>query len=99
MIENYPQLLDETLIPVKQTASLLPVPKSIPTINHWITTGCYGKKLQTVKIGGRRYTSKEALSRFLSDNSNTTTLELPPKPMPDTLLNIKAKKLGLVIPN
>ncbi len=37
------------------------------TIRRWATGGVRGCVLETVQVGGRRYTSKRALTRFLSE--------------------------------
>ena len=42
------------------------------TIHRWRIRGARGNKLETVLIGGRRYTSQEALLRFFD---NTTAAE------------------------
>jgi len=42
------------------------------TIHRWRLRGARGSKLETVLIGGRRYTSQEALLRFFD---HTTTAE------------------------
>lgn len=58
------------------TESLLQVPteaaKHIPgrpdasTVYRWWKRGIKGVRLETILIGGRRYTSKEALTRFFA---------------------------------
>lgn len=37
---------------------------SIPTSWRWATRGCRGVKLETITIGGRRFTTEEAFERF-----------------------------------
>jgi len=45
---------------------------TVRTIWRWYLTGVDGVRLETVKIGGRRYTSKEALERFQERLTNPT---------------------------
>ena len=50
---------------------------------RWIQRGCRGVKLETVLIGGKRYTSVEALQRFVerttaaADGTSTVTASTP----------------------
>jgi len=37
----------------------------LSTLYRWKNTGCNGVKLETVKVAGKRYTSTEAIERFL----------------------------------
>ena len=39
------------------------------TVHRWRLRGARGNKLETVLIGGRRYTSQEALLRFFDDTT------------------------------
>ena len=58
----------------EQLISLKEAPKHLPkrngkrthysTVFRWATKGARGRKLESVLIGGMRYTSVEALSRF-----------------------------------
>ena len=60
----------ETLIPIGKTAGeierLTGDRPHRATIERWRMRGCHGVKLETVKIGGKRYTSQEALHRFVA---------------------------------
>jgi len=38
---------------------------SIPTLHRWRLRGVRGVKLETLKVGGRRFTSIEAIARFV----------------------------------
>jgi hypothetical protein len=44
---------------------LLPGQPHVATLWRWRTVGCRGHKLETILFGGRRYTSREAIARFL----------------------------------
>lgn len=51
---------------------------SLATLHRWRLTGVRGVKLATVLIGGLRYTSREAISRFIADQNLN---EPPPSPV------------------
>lgn len=57
----------ETLIPFCEARSAFPGGKrlSLATLHRWRLHGVRGTKLETVLIGGSRYTSAEAISRFV----------------------------------
>jgi hypothetical protein len=39
------------------------------TLYRWATEGCRGIRLETIRIGGRRFTSTQALIRFFEQSS------------------------------
>ena len=54
----------ETLISMPQAAAMLPGRPSLCALWRWRTRGVRGRRLETAIIGGRPYTSVEALARF-----------------------------------
>ncbi len=54
-----------------------PIHPSVPTLWRWALHGLQGIQLETVKIGGRRYTSFEAIDRF---SARLTGLRSPEGP-------------------
>jgi hypothetical protein len=58
------QLLDESLIPISDVPKHSPIRVHLSTCHRWHTRGVREHKLETVLIGGRRYTSLQALARF-----------------------------------
>ncbi|MBN1854575.1 MAG: DUF1580 domain-containing protein [Pirellulales bacterium] len=48
-----------------EAAESLPGQPNSATLWRWRTYGARGVKLETILIGGRRYTSREALERFI----------------------------------
>lgn len=63
----------EELITLQQAAEylaeLMPAgtdPVSIATIHRWALHGCRGRKLESVRVGKRTLTSREAICRFTS---------------------------------
>lgn len=58
-------LREETLIPFQRAPALLPKRPHIATLHRWRVRGVRGVVLETCLIGGTRYTSHEALQRFI----------------------------------
>lgn len=56
----------ETLVPVKQSPRDIPGRPHISTVYRWVLRG----DLETIKVGGRLFTSKEAIRRFINRCSN-----------------------------
>lgn len=54
----------EELISLTAAAKGLPNRPSVVTLWRWRSRGINGYTLETILIGGRRYTSKQALARF-----------------------------------
>lgn len=59
----------EALVPLNQVPKLLPPRPSgkrlhISAVYRWVQRGVRGVKLESVRIGGTTYTSREALQRF-----------------------------------
>lgn len=59
----------EELITLANARTLLPGRPSIPTLWRWRSRGVRGRVLESVVIGGRVYTSREALRRFTLNGS------------------------------
>jgi hypothetical protein len=61
---------EEDLIPLKAVCKMFPGRTgrgtSLSTVWRWIQHGRRGHKLQSLVIGGQRYTSKQAVTRFLA---------------------------------
>ena len=56
----------ETLETLAEAARSLPSRPHPSTLHRWRLRGIRGVKLDTILIGGRRYTSREALQRFFA---------------------------------
>lgn len=57
----------EHLLTINQAARRLPNQPHPSTVWRWVLTGLSGgAKLESVKIGGKRYTSVEAVDRFIA---------------------------------
>jgi hypothetical protein len=55
----------ETLVSFSEAPNHIPGRPHISTIHRWRLRGVRGKRLETLLRGGRRYTSLEAIQRFL----------------------------------
>lgn len=94
-------LIEEELVALKDVPSLLPrrqdKPISYTTVYRWTRYGLSGTVLESIRIGGSKFTSVEAISRFiraLSACPNECT-----RPQVDTAAAIRAgeklKEMGI----
>ena len=69
----------EKLISMPQAAALLPGHPSLCALWRWRTKGIAGRRLESVTIGRRPYTTLEAIQRFAtsSTGSDTTSVRSP----------------------
>ena len=65
-IKNNVQILTETVIPISKINDALPFPINPGAAQRWMRQGVGGHRLETASIGQRRFTSKEAVQRFLA---------------------------------
>lgn len=56
----------ETLLSLTDAANTLPGRPNVTTVWRWRNRGVRGVRLETICLGGRRFTSREALSRFFA---------------------------------
>jgi hypothetical protein len=54
----------EELLTLTEAANSLPGRPNITTLWRWRNRGVRGVRLETVLVGGKRFTSREALARF-----------------------------------
>lgn len=54
----------ERLLSFKEAAKESPGRPHLSTLHRWRLRGIRGIKLETVRLGGKRFTSREALERF-----------------------------------
>lgn len=83
-MKNLPiDLTTETPIPINQAPKHYPSGRpNISTVYRHFTRGCRGVRLETFVEGGRRYTTIEAIARFIErTTANSTGASLPtPRP-------------------
>src|SRR5216683_1533854 len=75
--------LTEETIPFAEAARRLPLlradrPVSPATLWRWASHGLRGVRLETVRVGGTRCTSLEALSRFFAALNDSSASTAPP---------------------
>jgi hypothetical protein len=56
----------ETLLTFAEFAASLPNRPNISTVHRWRLRGCRGVKLESIMLGGTRFTSQEAGQRFFN---------------------------------
>ena len=61
----------ETLLTVNEARAEFPKAPSQATIWRWLLKGARGTILESVLIGGRRFTSKEACHRFMQGSEQS----------------------------
>ena len=74
----------ESLIPFQKASEHVAGKPHISTLHRWRLRGVRGVKLETVLIGGRRFTSDEALSRFFARTTAAADGRVPDKPQSRT---------------
>ncbi len=57
-------LQSESLLSLPAAAKSLPGRPHIASLYRWFQRGVHGVKLETILVGGKRFTSREALQRF-----------------------------------
>jgi hypothetical protein len=78
----------EQLLRLIDLPDVLPSRPALSTVRRWASDGIDGVVLETMRLGGRRYTSHEAITRFLDrlNEMEQTRVKEPPSTMesPDT---------------
>lgn len=62
-------LASETLVPISKAGSRFPHPVGRTAIERWMRHGVRGIKLESILIGNRRFTSEEAILRFIEQTN------------------------------
>jgi len=92
------RLLEETLITLSEACSEFPGDGcSRPALERWMRKGIRGEILESVLVCGRRYTSREAVARFIRNQLHTEPERSPPKrgSYSEREIDERAKRLGL----
>ena len=71
-------MTNETLLSLPAAARILPGRPHLSTLHRWRLRGVRSVKLETFLIGGRRYTSREALERFIERTTAAANGLSPP---------------------
>lgn len=67
--------LHESHLSLTEAARLIPGRPNISTIWGWANRGVRGRRLETVRVGGRTFTAREAIERFLEQRGSHHELE------------------------
>ncbi|MCC7337879.1 MAG: DUF1580 domain-containing protein [Pirellulaceae bacterium] len=79
MNDQHIDLIAETVIPINKAARHYPYGRpSLATVYRHLGRGCRGARLESFVAGGRRYTTVEAIRRFVAQ----TTANSPGAPLP-----------------
>ena len=58
-------VLSEDMVTLTEATKIIPGRPCSSSIWRWYQHGCRGIKLETAIVGGRRFTSREAIERFV----------------------------------
>ena len=59
----------EELLSLSQAAKIIPGRPHVLTVHRWSRKGLRGVRLETVVIGGKRFTTTAALNRFFAETA------------------------------
>lgn len=59
------KLINERVVPLSEARNLFPRPVSQATVELWVRQGVRGVTLESFFCGRKRYTSEEAIQRFI----------------------------------
>ena len=65
----------ETAVSVADVPGRVPGRPHVSTVWRWINSGVRGARLETITVGARRYTTQEAISRFIQATTAATNGE------------------------
>jgi len=85
MIRDSPDLLDETLLPLVEACEYFPKAYTRSAIERWIRHGSRNIVLESILICGRRYTSVEAIERFIRSQLQVEAEKARPEPSKGSL--------------
>jgi hypothetical protein len=78
-IFDEPALLEESLVNLTEACKCFPVKCSRPALERWLRLGSRGAILESILICGKRYTSKEAIDRFIRNQLYIEADRTPPR--------------------
>ena len=70
----------------------------VATLRRWAKVGCRGHRLQTVFLGHRLMTSRQAAARFLAAINGTAAADSPPAPAAASAAEQAGRELDLMLP-
>ena len=75
-------IANETVIAVAEAPQHIPGRPSLATVWRWVLNGTRAGKLESVLIGGRRFTSLESIQRFAQQSTAAADGDAPPARTP-----------------
>ncbi len=72
------ELHSESLLSLPAAAKALPGRPHLASLYRWFQRGVRGVKLETILVGGKRFTSREALQRFADHLTAADAGDSPP---------------------
>lgn len=94
-VQTYPALIDETLVPIQKAGQSFPYPVGRKAVERYFRHGIRGIFLETVLIGNRRFSSLEAIRRFLYATNKNSDAENVTRPMTEQELQSAKKLTGI----
>lgn len=64
-IDTNSDLAQEKLVPINQAGGKFPYRVGRTALERWMRDGVRGVRLESILIGSRRFTSEEAIARFI----------------------------------
>jgi hypothetical protein len=85
-------ILSEAIVSLAEAAKIIPTRPDVSTLWRWYRRGVRGIRLETVIIGGKRYTSRESIQRFIerTTEAHDKGAAAPAKPFARTRRNRNA---------
>lgn len=85
-------ILNEDVVSLNDAAKILPNRPHVSTMWRWYKRGVRGIRLETAVLGGKRYTSKEAIQRFVERTTEAHDRggAAPTKPINETMRQRRA---------
>jgi hypothetical protein len=74
----------ETVIPIAEAPKHFPGHPNVSSIYRWFGKGSRGARLETIVVGAKRYTSVEAIGRFIEATTANSVGASSPAPRPTT---------------
>ena len=62
-------IANETIVPIAEAPQHIPGRPSLATVWRWVLNGTRAGKLESCRIGGRRFTSLESIQRFAQQST------------------------------
>jgi hypothetical protein len=70
--------LNETLVSLTEASKILPGRPCCSSLWRWYARGVRGVRLETLVVAGRRFTSREAIERFVAATTAAANGDPPP---------------------